>query len=161
MKLHFGSRMGSGQVRSHSSHWLHSWPITAGHFWAREERRANSSAQKTFMSEGEVEHLLWSLLFSICLLTINLLTYLILQEVKGGFDEDQGISDQSGLGAVHELGTLVQVLDHSWDSTDPALTVQPVSVSWKNTRITLSCWKKQRIFWKEFELIYAWLNPFF
>lgn len=42
-KLHLGMRMGSGQVSNHSSHWLHSWPITEGKGVANERSLANSS----------------------------------------------------------------------------------------------------------------------
>lgn len=52
-----------------------------------------------------------------------------MQEVQTRFDQDQGVSDQSALSAVHVLGALVQVMDHTGHATDPALTVQPLSAA--------------------------------
>lgn len=54
------------------------------------------------------------------------LTHVTVQEVQTGLDQDQSVSDQSGLSAVHVLGALVQVLDHTGHPTHPALTVQPL-----------------------------------
>lgn len=55
-----------------------------------------------------------------------------IQEVQAGFDQDQSVSDQSGLRAVHVLGALVQVVDHTGHPAHSALTVQPLSVAWKH-----------------------------
>lgn len=60
-----------------------------------------------------------------------------IQEVQTGFHQDQSVSDQSGLSAVHVLGALVQVLDHTGHPTDPALTVQPLSAAWNQNQSPL------------------------
>lgn len=51
------------------------------------------------------------------------------QEVQTWFDQDQSVSDQPGLSAVHVLAALVQVLDHTGHPADPALTVQPLGTA--------------------------------
>lgn len=54
-----------------------------------------------------------------------------IQEIHTGFHQDQSVSDQSGLSAVHVLGALVQVLDHTGQPTHSALTVEPLSAAWR------------------------------
>ena len=49
-KLHFGMRVGSGHISNHSSHWLHSWPITEGKLGAKEQSLASSSVENRDMS---------------------------------------------------------------------------------------------------------------
>lgn len=52
-----------------------------------------------------------------------------IQEVQAGFHQDQSVSDQAGLGAVHVVGAAVQVLDDAGHAAHPALAVEPLSAA--------------------------------
>lgn len=67
-------------------------------------------------------------------------THVSLQEVQSGFHQHQSVPDQSGLSAVHVLGTLVQVLDQTGHAAHPALTVQPLCAACQSQRGLAWCW---------------------
>lgn len=56
-----------------------------------------------------------------------------IKEVQTRLNQGQSVSDQAGFCAVHVLGALVQVTDHTGDTAHSALTEQPFSTACRHT----------------------------